>query len=439
MKQTRQRKVATPMQSAAHPEPRPVRIEKPVYGGAFLARVERKAVFVPLTLPGELARVCTVEDRRSYANAEVEEILEPAEERTVPRCAHFGTCGGCHYQHAEYDLQLRMKETILRETLERGGVHAPESIHILAAEPWGYRNRIRLAMDADGNFGYRARRSHSIVPITECPIAAPVLLRAARAFVALARSANLRCAEIELFCNATETQLLATVVVRQGSSATLEALAAQWAQQVPELKGVQFVRPERSSSAASVIVQWGNAALDYETASSTYRVEHGAFFQVNRWLIGKLVEAVTAGLTGEAAWDLYAGVGLFARPLARSFKRVTAVESAPAATAALAHNLLATGSKAVTAQTLAFLRMHAHERPNAIVVDPPRAGLGADVTTVLGKIAAPGLVYVSCDPATLARDLQSLLISGYIIESVMLADLFPHTFHIESIVRLRRG
>jgi len=195
------------------PESQLVKIEKPIYGGAFLARVEGKAVFVPLTLPGEEARVRIAQDKRGYATAEAEEIVTAAPERIAPACPHFGTCGGCHYQHANYTTQLAWKQAVLRETLERGGVEAPAEIAVLASEPWHYRNRIRLAFDAAGNPGYRGRRSHAVIPISECPIAAPLLLRAAPAAAELLRgfAPDFRPAEISLFCNAEETELLASV------------------------------------------------------------------------------------------------------------------------------------------------------------------------------------------------------------------------------------
>ncbi len=147
-----------------------LKIEKPIYGGAFLGRNEGKAIFVPLTLPGEEVRVRITEDKRGYASAEVAEIFTAAPERIAPGCLHFGTCGGCHYQHAGYETQIAFKRAVLRETIERGGVRAPEEIAVLATtEPqsWNYRNRIRLAFDAEGNPGYRGRRSHSVVPIVE--------------------------------------------------------------------------------------------------------------------------------------------------------------------------------------------------------------------------------------------------------------------------------
>jgi 23S rRNA (uracil1939-C5)-methyltransferase len=146
-----------------------VEIEKPIYGGSFLARLEGKAVFVPLTLPGEQARVRITQSKPGYATAEVEEIVRAAPERIAPACPHFGACGGCHYQHTGYATQLAFKQAILRETLERGGVTVPSEIAVLAAEPWRYRNRIRLAFDAAGNPGYRGRRSHAVVPIAGVP------------------------------------------------------------------------------------------------------------------------------------------------------------------------------------------------------------------------------------------------------------------------------
>ena len=130
-----------------------VQIEKPVYGGEFLARAEGKAVFVPLTLPGEQVRVRVVEEKRGYAKAKVEEIVSASAERITPKCGHFGACGGCQYQHTEYATELALKQAILRETFERGGVCLPEEVSVLAAEPWAYRNRICVAFDAEGYAG----------------------------------------------------------------------------------------------------------------------------------------------------------------------------------------------------------------------------------------------------------------------------------------------
>jgi 23S rRNA (uracil1939-C5)-methyltransferase len=416
-----------------------VQIEKPIYGGAFLARVEGKAVFVPLALPGEQARVRVAEEKRGYATAEVEEIVAAAAERIAPACRHFGTCGGCQYQHAEYKAQLAYKQAILRETLERGGVRAPEEIAVLAGEPWAYRNRIRLAFDADGRAGYRGRRSHAVVGIDECPIAAPLLVRAAFSAAELFRQFGVpsRPAELSLFCDAAETSMLASVFTDGAARVPLTDYFDALLPQISSLRGVELVEVHQGQP--RTVARAGAESIAYRAAGFDYRVDHGAFFQVNRWLMDELVESVTQGLNGGLAWDLFAGVGLFTRKLAESFGHVVAVESAAMAMAALTENLKGTNTTAVKAATLEFLRGAAKgERPDAIVVDPPRAGLGTETTELLGRIGAAQLVYVSCDPATLARDLRALVGAGYAIEHITLADLFPQTFHLETVVRLRR-
>jgi len=427
-----------------------VHIEKPIYGGAFLAHIEGKALFVPLALPGEQARVRIVDGKRGYATAEVEEIVTASEQRTTPACPHFGACGGCQYQHATYAAQLAWKKEILRETLERGGVYAPEDIAVLAGESWAYRNRIRLAFDANEDAGYRGRRSHSVIPIAQCPIAAPLLVRAVLAASRILREspASLRVSEISLFCDAAETALLVSVTVAGSGKRDFEDFARALAGHIPELRGVELLAEGAKNQAPLRIAQWGANSLLYRAAGVDYRVDQGAFFQVNRWLVDALVDRVTAHARGALAWDLFAGVGLFARQLACSFTRVIAVESASASTAALAHNLRGTNASAVKAATLEFLRRErSGERPDLIVpdlivVDPPRTGLGAETTALLAEIAAPEIVYVSCDPATLARDLRALVDSrngpGYVIDQITLADLFPQTFHLETVVRLRR-
>ncbi len=424
------------------PELKLLNIEKPIYGGAFLARDEGKAVFVPLTLPGEQARVRIVENKRSHAVAEAEEIVAPSADRIAPACRHFGVCGGCNYQHATYKAQLGFKQAILRETLERAGVAAPERIEVLYGEPWGYRNRIRLALDANGNPGYRGRRSHAVVPIAGCAIAAPLLVRAALAVGALTRklAPAARPAEGSLFCDRDETALLAGFFATGTARFPLEQVCSALAMQIPQLAGAELIAEDRDGRPGRMVARWGAAALTYQAAGFGYRVDHGAFFQVNRWLVDEFVDRVTAGHSGSLAWDLVAGVGLFARRLAGKFSRVVAVESSPASNSALAHNLSGSNASAVKSTTLDFLRRAPQgQRPDLIVLDPPRTGLDPESAKLLAKIAAPSVVYVSCDPATLARDLRTLVGSGYAIESLTLADLFPQTFHLESIVRLRRG
>lgn len=230
-----------------------VEIEKPVYGGAFLARVEGKAVFVPLALPGEQARVRIVEDKRGYANAETEELLSAAPERVAPACRHFGACGGCNYQHADYEAQLRFKQAILRETLERAGVRVPDEVGILAGSQWGYRNRIRLAFDAAGRPGYRGRRSHAVIPIGECPIAAPLLVEATLVFAEIARATvpKLALSEISLFCNSHATEILASVFVAQAGKIRIDDIALPSSK--PRINSTGIAEPPEAHSCSEEV------------------------------------------------------------------------------------------------------------------------------------------------------------------------------------------
>ncbi|MGA8086596.1 MAG: 23S rRNA (uracil(1939)-C(5))-methyltransferase RlmD [Terracidiphilus sp.] len=419
-----------------------VEIEKPIYGGAFLARMEGKATFVPLTLPGEQARVRIVEEKSSYASAEPEGIVRGVPERVVPHCRHFGACGGCHYQHANYEAQLQFKQAILRETLERGGVRAPETIEVLAGNPWQYRNRIRLALDGAGRVGYRARRSHDLVAIAECPIAAPLLVKAALDAEEVLRAVKpaFRATEISLFSNADETELLASMMVPEPGTRGFDRVFEEWKKRIPALVGAELVEDAGRGNAPKVLAHLGESSLTYRTGGFDFRVDHGAFFQVNRWLIDDLCGKVAANRRGGLAWDLFAGVGLFAKNLAKNFERVVAVEAAATASEALKHNLEGCADDCVIAETAAFLRAQGKRpRPDLIVVDPPRAGLGSEATSFLAEVGAPAIVYVSCDPATLTRDLRALLGSGYELSSVSLADMFPQTFHLESVVELHRS
>jgi 23S rRNA (uracil1939-C5)-methyltransferase len=255
---------------------------------------------------------------------------------------------------------------------------------------------------------------------------------------------------MSLFCDPAESALLATFFAAESSAVRLESLAKALHERIPALRGAELAADGRPGHPARTLAKWGANSISYPAAGFNYRVDHGAFFQVNRWLVDALVAQVTEGQAGELAWDLFAGVGLFARKLTARFTRVIAVESAPPAVNALEENLKGTTGAAVRASTLDFLRNAiTGQRPNLIapdlivpdliVLDPPRTGLGADVTVLLAQIAAPRLVYVSCDPATLARDLRALLATGYAIHSITLADLFPQTFHLEAVVHLHRS
>jgi 23S rRNA (uracil1939-C5)-methyltransferase len=435
-----------------------LRIEKAIYGGAGLARIPSdagtalagKTVFVGSTLPGEVVEASIAENKRSFATGEVDTILEPSPERVVPGCEYVPRCGGCQYQHANAAFQLQMKLDILKETLARAHVAVAGEIGTLAGPAWGYRNRIRLhVMKVTGiALGYRQGGSHNLLPVTHCPIAAPLLQQAIVAVARIARETGLEglCEEVEFFTNGEQDQLLVSLwpgtAKRQQPSVrerTLERFAERLRAELPELTGVGL-------SSESGMMYWGERSLTYTVAGRPYQASLGGFFQVNRFLLPDLLQLVIQGpdgrnRSGRTAWDLYSGAGLFARALA--FENVTAVESAGFSADDLKHNLAGKAHRVVRSSTLDFLRSQtrgpAQTKPELIVVDPPRAGLDKEICTHLGTIAAPEIVSISCDPATLARDLQSLLQFGYSVQKIHLVDLFPQTFHMETVTFLKRN
>lgn len=385
-----------------------VTVEKLVYGGDALARIDGQVVLIPFVLPGEEVEVNTAQAKGKVLRGRDARVLTSSPNRISPGCEYFGNCGGCQYQHAGYSYQLEQKAAILAETLRRlGGLTLDRPIETIASEPWNYRNRIQLHIER-GRLGFRRADSHELCAITHCPISSPRLNEVISILTSAIRRPEwpnfLR--GVELFTNETEVQLNVTE--------TMRPVAARF-----------------FSWCAELIPGFVPNALVY----NGLRVSRGTFFQVNRFLIERLVNEAIGAYTGAAVLDLYAGAGLFSIPLAERFQTVTAVERGTSAFADLEHNAQGRVTT-VKASTDEYLE-HMTTAPELIVADPPRAGLGGEVTSELLRLRAPKLAIVSCDPATLARDLKTLT-TGYQIERVALIDLFPQTFHFETIVHLSR-
>jgi 23S rRNA (uracil1939-C5)-methyltransferase len=431
-----------------------------------------------------------------------------AQDRATPPCPHFGPCGGCQLQDLTYAAQLARKAEQLRALLVPLNLVLP-ALQVHPSPPFGYRNCIRLTLGVvDGQLragylgisappeiqgatsrlglGERSRLADvgssetAFLPITQCPIAAPILWRAAEDFLAVIHQhpawlskAQQSLDQLELFANAEETEVQFTLYLRTQAKTAPTTLASAFAAlceavraRLPELTGAGIallplasVARSRRSEIARPGVSWGAPGLNYTVPfaqrttdneqRTTYWVPRTAFFQVNRFLIPELLALIASSASAiptaqrNLAWDLYAGVGLFSRALARTFSRVTAVEIAEPAATALAspqkkpalYNL-----QAVKATTLDFLRAAViqRDRPELIVLDPPRSGAGPDVCGLLARIAAPRLVYVSCSPQTLPADLATLTASGYTVSEIHLIDLFPQTTHIETVVMFTR-
>jgi 23S rRNA (uracil1939-C5)-methyltransferase len=391
-------------------------IEKLVYGGEGLARLDGQVVLVPFVLPGERVSVATERVKAGLLRGQPLDVIEPSGERVTARCEYFRDCGGCHYQHAAYPFQLQQKREILRETLRRlGGIVFEDDIQVLRSEPWFYRNRIQLHF-SNQHAGFHRVGSHDLCAIDHCYISSPKLndmivkLQAASkepAWPSFLRS-------LEVFTNETEVQL--NVV---DSARPIAARFFEWC--------------------ASFLAGYIRGPIEYTAAGHTYRINRGSFFQVNRFLIDALVQEVVGESSGRRAVDLYAGVGLFSLPLAHRFASVDSVERKSIAYRDLELNAThgATNIRTARASAEDFLR-DLTEAPDLIVADPPRAGLGNHATGELLRVGSPRLTLVSCDPSTLARDVKKLL-PDYRIERLTLVDLFPQTYHFEVVVHLARN
>jgi 23S rRNA (uracil1939-C5)-methyltransferase len=441
-------------------------IEKLIYGGDGLARLPAgsssnkdrgrgKAVFVPFVLAGEKIEAALIEEKPGFARARAQAIVEPSPQRIQPPCPHFDRCGGCHYQHASYDHQLEIKKEILRENLRRiAKLDLECEIEVHPSPPWNYRNRSRLQVQTRPAFaaGYFKFASHELLPVEECPISSPLINRGIAALWRAGRAGKAveGVREVEFFADADDTKILLEILCApEARRAAVRAWAEELCAAMPEIAGVVAFR-EPQKGVQEPLVAVGASDLTYQTKTAAYRVSAGAFFQTNRFLTDELVDIVTTGRSGEMALDLYAGVGLFSTALACNFRHIVSVEMSQTAASDLQYNLPVNG-KAVRAATEHYLTERAAKEkgrsgkgtlpantPDLVVVDPPRSGLGEPVARALAKAGAPRLTYVSCDPATLARDLVPLQATGYRVEAVHLVDLFPQTYHLESVVQLVR-
>lgn len=399
--------------STEQPGTAEVEIEKLVYGGEGLARVGGQVALIPYVLPGEFVTIHPKRVKQGLLRGNTLEILKPAAERIIPRCEYFANCGGCHYQHAEYAYQLEQKRAILRETLQRlGGIVYDGDIQTLSGNAWNYRNRIQLHFK-NHQAGFHREGSHDLCAIDHCHISSPTLIEVIQVLQRAAKEPQwpdfLR--SLEIFTNETEVQL--NIV---DSARPVAARFLDWC--------------------GTLLPKLVMGAVEYNLGQNMYRISRGSFFQVNRFLVDGLAREVLASSQGNYAVDLYAGVGLFSIPLARRFVRVKAVERGGPAYRDLEWNArrAAENVEPVRAPAEKFLSGLA-EPPDLIVADPPRAGLGKNATGELLRIRPRLLTLVSCDPATLARDLKKLL-ETYRIDRLTLVDLFPQTYHFEVVAHL---
>jgi 23S rRNA (uracil1939-C5)-methyltransferase len=458
-------------------------VVKPVLGGDGLARHEGMAVFVSGALPGQrvLARISSVKAR--HAKAELAEVLEQSPDYVPPVCRHFGVCGGCDWLHMAYDRQLHWKRELVRESLRHiAAADVQVSPTIASPLTHGYRNKMEFAAattivtgasdirgwstaPAGVAVGLRPRGlANAVVPVQSCSLCPQTLVDAANLVGKWAEGAGLSAYDPD-----TGIGFLRHVILRRGTDPgrlmialisgkdprggevgqrLAEYLTRNLAQHsLTALSVVHETRKDRALVAKGerTVSVTGPKELIHELGGLELAISSRAFFQVNSWAAEKLRDVVAdfAELKGrETVWDLYSGVGTMALSLAGRAARIVGFETEPQAVLDAQANAQRNGmancrfeAGDVSRTIPRVLHSTVSERPDVIVADPPRAGMQADVVARLLEIGAPKLILVSCDPATLARDIKRLA-TGYRPRRIQPVDMFPHTSHIECVAEL---
>jgi 23S rRNA (uracil1939-C5)-methyltransferase len=407
--------------------------QKLVYGGKALGYSQGRTVLVPYALPGERLEVETIRQAKGVMHARALRVLAPAAERVEAPCPYYGRCGGCHYQHQRVELQAAAKREILRDALRRiGKITWDDEMPIHTGPPWNYRNHAQLQVGYSPGghvaLGFFEAESHRLCPVDACLILSPrlnLILAELRRGHWLSRLAG--CTGIDLRADDRDESVMVTV---HGDGS--ESLASDL---LNEIAGVVTVAVESGGN----LRVFGKVGLEYCVGDFRYRISPGSFFQASRYLLPQLVSAVVKGESGARALDLFAGVGLLTLPLAGHFDRVVGVEAVSPAVLDLRANAAANllpNIQPVHASAFDFLRRYAGSAPDLVVLDPPRAGLDPRTLQALAGLRPKRIHYLSCSPPTQARDLAYLWRREYQIHSIEMFDLFPQTYHIESLARL---
>lgn len=389
-----------------------------VYGGDAMGRLDDgRAVFVPFALPGERVRVRLNEEKRGFARGELLEVLQASPDRITPRCRHFGACGGCHYQHLGYEKQLAVKTEILRDQLQRiGKIADPPVRPAVGSAAWYYRNHVQFHLTGGGKLGYVRAAAPGVLPISECHLPEPPL--------------NSLWPQLEFEAGSP----IGRVALRLGAGGEILLVLESDEPEPPEVQieaGVSVVHAFEDHA----IVLAGDDRLSMRVLDREFTVSAGSFFQVNTAMAGEMAAQVLKYLPEKSGTilDLYCGVGLFSAFLAPKCTRLIGVESSPAACEDFAINLDEFDHVELYEGAVEEVLPRLKAESDFAVVDPPRAGLDRAALDAIIALAPPRLVYVSCDPSTLARDAARLLTGGYRLLEATPFDLFPQTYHIESI------
>ncbi len=396
-----------------------------VYGGDAMGRLpDGRAVFVPFALPGEKVRLHLIEQKRGFAKAELLEVIEPSPKRILPRCLHFGICGGCDYQQLSYEDQLQAKTDILRDQLERIAKieNPPIQPMVGSPSPWYYRNTIQFHLTPDGKLGYYEADIPRVFAIHECHLPEAAI--------------NDTWPRLEV----EPVPGLERVELRADASGEVMMVLESSTPETPEFE-VDLPLSAVHLSPEGPVVMAGDDHIVQEVLGRPFYVSAPSFFQVNTPMAEAMVQHLLENLDLSpemALMDLYSGVGLFSAFLAPKVGRLVAVEVSPYAVQDFATNLQEFDNVEIYEGPAEDVLPALDAKPDIVVVDPPRAGLERAALDALVKMAPETLAYISCDQATLARDAKRLIQAGYRLEKITPFDLFPQTYHIESISFFKR-
>jgi 23S rRNA (uracil1939-C5)-methyltransferase len=398
-------------------------LEKLTYGGEAMGRLpDGRAVFVPFGLPGEHVRVELTEDKKNFARGKLLELLKASPERIEPKCKHFGKCGGCHYQNLSYEKQLLAKTEILRDQLQRiGKIENPPIAQIVASPlEWNYRNHVQFHLTAEGKIGFINARGNSTLPIEEC---------------------HLPEAGINAFWHDLQFESnkdVERVSLRAGQDEELMVVLESESAETPELEIEADVSVVHLFEEHAVVLA-GQDNLSFNILGQDFRVSAASFFQVNTKMAEKMAGHIISNLPitpSTTLLDVYCGVGLFSKFFASKCQTVIGIEESESACEDFAFNLDEFDNvelyEGAAEEILPGLAGRLDSSTFAIV-DPPRAGIERHALDAILSIKPQIIAYVSCDPSTLARDAARLINGGYRLVDVTPFDLFPQTYHIESI------
>ena len=395
------------------------------YGGDAMGRLDDgRAVFVPFGLPGERVRVRLTEEKKNFARGQIIEILESSKERILPKCKHFGECGGCHYQNLSYQRQLIVKTEILIDQLRRiGKIENPPVQNVVACpNPWNYRNHVQFHLTEDGRLGYfrsadQINLSEKILPITECHLP-EALINSLWPQLEFEPDTNIEYASI-----------------RAGNDDDLLLVLESDSPEPPELEIEAAISITHVYEENTVVIA-GNDHVVIRVLERDFKVSAASFFQVNTVMAEKMVNHLLTNLPinqSATLLDIYCGVGLFSAFFAPRCEHVIGIESSESACEDFVLNLDEFDNVELYEGSAEDVIPHLKANPGVILVDPPRAGIERHALDAIIKLNPQMIAYISCDPSTLARDAARLINGGYRLKDVTPFDLFPQTFHIESI------